>query len=127
MLQLNLGGSPKERTKDGVTFEPENPGEGKERHRQVVGRSSFCTPGPSASVKSQSHAHMPGQRFRAHNGSGNAVSLEVGRTSDGTSDGILAKKKKVWRSPGRICLGHGSKDPILTLAAYGEWPGGESL
>lgn len=89
MLQLNLGGSPKERTKDGVTFEPENPGEGKERHRQLVGRSSFCTPGPSASVKSQSHAHMPGrawsQRFRAHNGSGNAVSLEVDGTSDGTS------------------------------------------
>lgn len=47
MLQLNLGGSPKERTNDDVTFEPENPGEGKEKHRQLVGRrSSFCTRNP---------------------------------------------------------------------------------
>lgn len=47
MLQLNLGGSPKERTNDDVTFEPENPGERKGKHRQLVGRrTSFCTRSP---------------------------------------------------------------------------------
>lgn len=32
---------------------------------------------------------------------------------------FLGEGKKVWRSPGRVCLVHGSKVPILPLAAFG--------